>query len=595
MLYPIQNNFRYLFDLCGLWKFKTDPTKIGEKEKWFKGFESNLEIAVPGSWNEQLAEEGLADYIGSAWYSRKFNVPQELQSKRIWLRIGSADYYSKIWVNGKLVGENLFGFLPYEFEITEFISFGAEFDIVILVNNELNNETIPQGITSDQFLEDNRLREETNPPSRFDFCSSGGIHRPVQIFTTPIHFISRIKVDTKILEKKKGLLEAEIKTIGIQGASITLSLNSGKQLVSVQAPIINNISVCSLTITNCKFWSPENPFLYDLKIHLILNQKIIDEYTLPVGMRELKVRGSKLYLNNKSIYLKGFGKHEDYSIVGKGLFLPLMVKDFILMKWINANSFRTSHYPYSEEMMFYADRKGILVIDETPAVSLDIRHTNNNSSINHKEYIRRLIERDYNHPSIIMWAVGNEPNLVGADEYYNGSGKKYWQEIFEHTRKLDSSRPITVPNCTRAGAHDPVFEFCDIIALNRYYGWYEYPANLKYASEVLSKEMDEIFKQHKKPIILTEFGADTLPGLHSTSTQMFTEEYQTSLIESYINVIRSKSYTIGEQLWNFADFKTPQHFRRVVLNMKGIFTRERMPKLAAFRVKEIWAHPNKKK
>ncbi len=325
---------------------------------------------------------------------------------------------------------------------------------------------------------------------------------------------------------------------------------------------------------------------------MISANKIIDEYALPIGVRKIKIQGNELCINNKSIYLKGFGKHEDFSTIGKGLFLPLIVKDFALMKWLNANSFRTSHYPYSEEMMFYADRKGIVVIDEIPAVSLDTRYVNNKSIQNHKEYIRRLIERDYNHPSVIMWSVGNEPNLVGAEEYYDGSGKKYWKEIFSYARSLDSLRPITVPNCTKAGINDPVFKFCDILSLNRYYGWYEYPGNLKYAAEILSKEMDAIYKRYKKPILFTEFGADTLPGSHSTSDQLFTEEYQASLIEMYIKVIRSKTYTIGEQLWNFADFRTPQHFRRVVQNLKGILTRERSPKLAAFKIKEIWKQPN---
>ncbi|MCL6098444.1 MAG: beta-glucuronidase [Bacteroidetes bacterium] len=588
MLYPVHNNFRSILDLSGFWKFKADPLKIGEKKKWYKVLKTKTEIAVPGSWNEQLAEEGLSDFIGTAWYSKKCFIPKDFQSKKIWLRVGSADYYSKVWVNGKFVGENHFGFLPYEFEITEFISFGVESEITILVNNELDNETVPQGITSAQFLEENRLREETNPPSRFDFYPFGGIHRPVQIIATPHQYISKIKVDTGILGVKKGRVKAEIEVTGVQDAKVAVSIGNGKQLFSDQTRLANNRARGNLIISDCKFWSPQEPFLYELQIHLISDNKIIDEYVLPVGVREVKVRGNKLYINNKSIYLKGFGKHEDFSTIGKGLFLPLIVKDFELMKWLNANSFRTSHYPYSEEMMYYADRKGILVIDEVPAVSLDTRYANNKSIRNHKEYIRRLIERDYNHPSVIMWSAGNEPNLVGAEEYYDGTGKKYWKEIFSYARSLDSSRPITVPNCSRAGINDPVFEFSDVLSLNRYYGWYEYPGKLKYAAEILSKEMDAIYKKYKKPILFTEFGADTLPGSHSTSDQMFTEEYQASLIEMYIKVIRSKTYTIGEQLWNFADFKTPQHFRRVVQNLKGIFTRERSPKLAAFKVKEIW-------
>ncbi len=250
MLYPVHNNFRSILDLSGFWKFKADPLKIGEKKKWYKGLKTEIEIAVPGSWNEQLAEEGLSDFIGTAWYSRKCFIPKDFQLRKIWLRVGSADYYSKVWVNGKYVGENHLGFLPYEFEITEFISLGVESEIIILVNNELNHETVPQGITPTQFLEENRLREETNPPSRFDFYPFGGIHRPVQIIATPHQYISKIKVDTRILGAKKGRVKAEIEVAGVQDAKVAVSIGNGKELISDQSKVVDNLARCGLTINS---------------------------------------------------------------------------------------------------------------------------------------------------------------------------------------------------------------------------------------------------------------------------------------------------------------------------------------------------------
>jgi beta-glucuronidase len=595
MLYPIQNNYRMLIDLTGMWKFKPDPKNEGLSENWQNGFDSRQEIALPGSWNEQLEEEGLLYYVGCAWYAKDVLIPEIFKDKKIKIRIGSADYSSQLWIDGKFAGANSLGFLPYEFEINDFITFGKKSQIVIKVSNELDNESIPQGISSEHFMIEKRLREETNPPARFDFSPFGGIHRPVSIIICPENHIDKIKVDTKVLSSAKGSVDLNIETAGSPDGTVAVSLmNNGKE-ITAEGVLKKNKANIKFEINRCKLWSNENPDLYDLTVRLKNGQNTIDEYTLPIGIREVKIENNKLLLNGKEVYLKGFGKHEDYPIVGKGLLLPVMVKDFTLLKWINANSIRTSHYPYSEEFLRLADKKGILMIDEVPAVSLDFRYVNENSGKNHKEYITRLMERDYNHPSVIMWAVGNEPNLVGEDSYYNGSGKKYWGDIFSFARKLDKSRPITVPNCTRAGVDDPVFQFCDVISLNRYYGWYEFPGKLERAAEVLSGEMDEIYRKYKKPVLFTEFGADTIPGLHSTSDQMFTEEYQAKLLETYIEVIRSKSYSIGEQVWNFADFRTPQHFRRVVLNMKGVFTRERQPKLAAFKLKEIWAKPVKTK
>ncbi len=595
MLYPIVNNYRNILDLNGIWNFKIDRDKKGETEKWFKGLKNSVSIAVPGSWNEQLEELGLLHYTGNAWYSKNIFIPRSFKSNRTILRIGSVDYNSKFWIDGKFVGENKIGFLPVELDITGFVSPGKEALIVILVNNELNDESIPQGITSDRFRDEKRLREETNPPTRFDFTPYGGIHRSIQLVSLPEVSINKIRIDTAILNKNTGLISAEVfinsKIDGMLSAEVTY----GKTTLKSEHRFRGNKSTLKLKIDNCKFWSPGNPFLYDIKFKLIRDNQIIDEYNLPVGVREVVIKGNKFLLNGKEVYLKGFGKHEDFDVIGKGLFLPLMVKDFELMKWINANSFRTSHYPYSEEMMAYADRKGILVIDEVPAVSLDFRRVNENTLKTHKEHIQRLIDRDYNHPSIIMWAVGNEPNLVGDQGYYNGQAKKYWKEIFGFTKRLDNSRPVTVPNCTRAGVNDPVFEFSDVISLNRYYGWYEYPGYLDEAVEILGNEMDTIYKKYKRPILFTEFGVDTMPGFHSISTQMFTEEYQQLFLEAYIKLIRSKEYTIGEHVWNFADFRTPQHFRRVVLNLKGVFTRSREPKSAAFLLKKIWQNPSKNK
>ena len=187
-----------------------------------------------------------------------------------------------------------------------------------------------------------------------------------------------------------------------------------------------------------------------------------------------------------------------------------------------------------------------------------------------------------------MWALGNEPNIVGEEGYAKGTGRAYWKEVFGFARTLDSSRPMVVPNCLRAGINDPALEFSDIVCINRYYGWYEYPGRLDYALTVLEKEMDALYEKYRKPLMMTEFGADTIPGLHYTSDQMFTEEFQEKMLAMYIKLLRSKKYTIGEHVWNFADFRTPQNLRRVMLNMKGVFTRTRSPKLAAFTLRKLW-------
>ena len=587
-----ENEYRRKLDLSGFWNFKIDPKKIGEKEEWYSKFKPEFEIAVPGSWNEQLEAEGLMNYIGDGWYQKEFFIPNDFNNSNIFLRVGSADYNSKVWLNGSFLGENQGGFLPFEFEITNQIILNEINNIYILVNNELNSDTIPQGITSEDYERESRIRDETFPAARFDFFPFGGIHRPVYIYSTPKEFIKDIKVSTQIVDSDLAKLTIN-STIQFEKAThVKYELIGDETSQNENSDIITENNSCELKICNCKFWDIDDPYLHKLKIQLMNESLVLDEYILNVGIREVKINKNNLLLNGKKIFLKGFGKHEDFPIIGKGLSLPLIVKDFSLLKWINANSFRTSHYPYAEEWLDFADRKGILVIDEIPAVSLDFRKTTDQTLQNHKNFIKKLIDRDFNHPSVIMWAPGNEPNLVGEESYYNGSGNNYWKEIYNYTKSLDNTRPITIPNCERAGTDDPVFNYSDVISLNRYYGWYENPGNLETAINRMETEMDFIAKKYNKPIIVTEFGADTVPGQHSISDQMFTEEYQSKLLELYCKLIESKDYTVGEHVWNFADFKTPQHFRRVVNNLKGVFTRTREPKSAAFTLKRIWAKSN---
>jgi beta-glucuronidase len=588
MLRPQLNKFRYVTDYSGFWKFKADPKEEGESSLWFKGFTSGKDIAVPGSWNEQFQEEGLMNYIGSAWYSKEIVWFDDYKNKRIWLWIGSADYYAKVWLNGRFIGEHTGGFLPLCYEITEFLNPLGKNILVIKVNNQLTPDTIPQGVYLQNYIDEKRMREESYPAARFDFFPYGGIHRPVMIYTTNKNIISDITVHTAVTGEFSGSVNAEIEIESGNNINIACILEGNDQRIEVNLLPSGNKASAVFNLDSCRFWSAEDPYLYSLVIQVKTNDIVTDEYSVNVGIREIKIDGYKLLLNNKPVFLKGFGKHEDFPVTGKALNPSLIVKDFGLLKWINANSFRASHYPYAEEVLDMADKNGFLVIDEVAAISLDFRHTTEKTLENHKNAITELIKRDKNHPCVIAWALGNEPNLAGEEEYHNGSGKKYWKEVFNHARTLDNSRPFTVPNCPRAGLDDPVYSLSDFISLNRYYGWYENPGQINLGCKRMGEEMDFLAENYKKPILVTEFGADTMPGLHSTDPQMFTEEYQSEFIREYCRLIESKPYTIGEHIWNFADFRTPQIFRRVVFNLKGVFTRTRDPKAAAFMLKEWW-------
>jgi len=577
MLYPKMNGFREVIDLSGFFDFKLDPDNVGEEKNWQKGVESSRSIGIPGSWNEQFID--TRDYLGPTWHFKKFYVPSSWKEKLVWFRIGAANYYAKVWINGEFIGEHEGGYLPFQFEVTDKVRFGKENFLSVKVDNQLSPERVPPGNIPEE-EHPRSVRQRFYPDVNFDFFPYGGIHRPVYLFFTPETYIDNITAITNV-EGKKGLIKYRITKKGGEAKEAFIYLGDENTRLEQKAEFRGNMAEGELTIDEATFWSPDNPHLYEMVVELLSPEGTpIDEYTLSIGIRTIEVKNDRLYLNEEPIFLKGFGKHEDFPIIGKGLNLPLIAKDYSLMKWIGANSFRTSHYPYSEEMMNMADKEGFLVIDEIPAVGLFVGKGNKRRLSLCKQYLRELIARDKNHPSVIMWSIANEPHSTKPE------AKEFFGQLYEHTKKLDPSRLVTL--VSMFGLKEEALAYVDVICLNRYYGWYTEPGQLDRASHKLSRELDALYETYKKLILLSEFGAGAIAGVHAHPAELFSEEYQAELIQKYCEVIESKPYMVGEHVWCFADFKTAQVAYRVTLNRKGVFTRTRQPKLAAHLLRKIW-------
>ncbi|MEX0719570.1 MAG: beta-glucuronidase [Balneolaceae bacterium] len=594
MLYPQQNNYRATFDLGGYWNFKADPEEVGHRDKWFATKLSGdvHSIAIPGSWNEQLTEQGLRNYVGKAWHETFFTIPNAVQKHhKIWLRIGAADHKAEVWLNGDHIGEHTGGYMPFELDLTDNLNTNGEKNhLIVCVDSKLSMHSIPQDVDPNSPLYNSPEYERRHlfPATRFDFFPYGGLTRSVQLVATPENYISDIKINSN--------LEGQVTLVADAASDPDLNLRvrileaDGPEVASGEGSLSE---ATTLQIKNPKYWSPANPYLYTARVSLVDGEEeVVDQYDEQFGIREIKIEGGKILLNNEPLFMSGFGKHEDFPIVGRGQFRPAYIRDYELMRWIGANSYRTSHYPYDEELMRLADRLGFLVIDEVPAVSLGFWSDDFEELRplldNHKKAIKELVDRDSNHPSVISWSITNEPNLWAEEFYQNGACKKYFKELYNFTKSLDSTRPVMSISMAAFKEDDVVLEFCDIIGINRYYGWYTNPVDLESAGKDLARELDATFGKYGKPIMVTEFGADTVEGLHSTTAQLFTEEFQTAFILKYLEVMEERDFVAGAHVWNFADFMTPQHFRRVVLNKKGVFTRDRHPKSVAFKLRDHW-------
>ena len=433
------------------------------------------------------------------------------------------------------------------------------------------------------------------PNASFDFFPYAGLHRPVILVALPQTYIRDVTVVTDIVGQD-GLVKVTVQQHGTAKTG-KVSLNGGE--VSADLVFAGDTATATLSVPQAKLWSTTDPYLYDLAITLNEGETVLDRYSLDIGIRTIAVQGKEVLLNGEPVFLKGFGKHEDFPIAGRGQFNPLITRDYSLLKWVGANSYRTSHYPYSEEQMMLADREGILIIDEIPAVGLFFDDGPDNVQTRLEmcqQQLRELIRRDKNHACVIMWSVANEPFPPDMIKRFMGGEipptppetTAFFENLVDLSRELDPTRLVTLVGIH--GCPEEWLALSDVVLINRYYGWYTQGGQMEMGVQVLEKELDDLYANLGKPILISEFGADTVAGTHSNPPEMFSEEYQVEFLREYLALAARKDYMVGMHVWNFADFKTGQGTRRVGgLNLKGVFTRDRRPKMAAHFLRERWA------
>lgn len=587
MLYPILNEARTLLDLSGIWKFRLDDGN-GFAQEWMKKPLPDPELlAVPASYNDQKEKTEYRDHYGWAFYQKEFEIPRTILQERIILRFGSVTHAAKVWLNGEEICTHKGGFLPFEAEIQDKVQPGKNM-LCVAVDNRVDYSTLPVGNEEGTAFFGRELpnigsvRHMQLPPMNrpnFDFFNYSGIHRPVKIYTTPKDYIKDVTFVPN-LDGKDGIVRYEVECVGAGSVQIQIFDEEGAQVA--QADDARG----ELRIPDAHLWEPLNAYLY--RAEITFGE---DHYTQKFGVRTVKVEGARFLINGKPFYFKGYGKHEDTAVRGKGLDEALNVKDISLMKWMHANSFRTSHYPYSEEMMNLCDEEGIVVIDEVPAVGLNFGWDDKKgygkfrTKEHHRDVIRDMIDRDKNHPCVVMWSIANEPDTEKQPQ----AAYEYFKPLYDLAHACDpQNRPVTLVICENDYVRDLVAPAMDVVCFNRYYGWYVYGGDLKISKKAFDYEM-EYWAKLGKPVMITEYGADTVAGLHSAVPNMFTEEYQMEYYKTINSVLDACPFVVGEQLWNFADFATIQGIMRVDGNKKGVLTRDRRPKLAAHYFKDRWS------
>lgn len=527
--------------LHGQWSFAMDTREVGSAKGWFKdSYNANGwdKVTVPHCFS---VDPRYQFYTGTVWYRKPFSW-QPQAGKRVILHFDAAYYTSDVWLNNQKVGTHEGGYTPFHFDITDFLKSG---DNVLAIS--INNDTWQTG--SIPGAKDNGNANDPFP----GWINYGGLIRPVYLTTESEVYLENLKVEaTPDLAKGTANVRLKVRVRNASKQVVTPKLTTVVSLENQPLKLVwktTSPSVAagqtavleaetSLKPTEVKLWNLDEPTLYQL-------QAAINGDTLSTnfGIRKMEVQNAQLLLNGQPIRLAGGNRVVDYP--GLGSLEPdwLVEKDFKLMKEAGMEFHRLTHYTPSETFYDLADRYGMLIITEPGNWQLTPTQMDNDT-IRRKfqQQFREMMERDWNHPSVIAYSVGNEYLSETP------SGQRWTKDMMMYGRSLDPTRLYTFAsmrlNILPAKPEDEATQYCDFVSTNTYGNH--------------AKAFDHIHALYPdKPILISEWGtrADNATG----------EAGQVAHLESVMTEIRKRPYIVGASWWSYNDYQS----RHVGTNPNG--------------------------
>lgn len=518
-----------------------DKTKLQEYD-----FSTNKSLFVPGDWNTQRPE--LYYYEGTVWYRKRFDWKSE-SNRRQFLYFGAVNYEAKVYLNGKLIGEHVGGFTPFNIEVT---------GKLLPLNNSLVVKV------------DNKRKPEAVPTVNADWWNYGGITRQVQLVSVPYVFIQDY-----VLQLDKGKNTQLISGwIQLDGTNLTGNVNIRIDELKINQNVtVDNTgkALVQIPIKKITLWSPDNPKLYDVKISTSSDQ-ISDQ----IGFRTIDTKETDILLNGKKIFLRGISIHEEtlYNS-GRAYNEDQAVSLLSWAKKLGCNFIRLAHYPHNEWMVRTAEKMGLMVWSEIP-VYWTIHWDNPATYANAESQLTDMVTRDKNRANVIIWSVANETPL--SDSRLN-----FLSKLVSKTRHLDNTRLVAAAmekeyhGANEVTVNDPLGELIDLVSFNQYIGWYD-------GAWEKCDRVNWTF-DIKKPVFISELGGGALYGNHGKDTELFTEEYQEKLYERTVEMLKRIDGLAGVTPWILKDFRSPRRHLPGIqddFNRKGLISDKAQPKKAFF-------------
>jgi beta-galactosidase len=605
---PVQSAPRQTQDLTANWRFHYGDDVAGVTAATFDDSAWQT-VSLPHTWN-RIGQYGLArtaaneNRQGVGYYRLTFRGPQLDAGRRHYLQFDGVGNVAEVWVNGIRVGEHKGAFSRFRFDVTSMLKPGADNVLVVKADN---SKPAPGSSRQDVI------------PLGGDFFIHGGIYRGVSLISTSAASIDLLDHGGPGIYARATQVSADVATVAVQvrlrnSASRTRNLIARTEITDAAGTVVASGQAATklgagagevaqtLTLPHPHLWNGRaDPYMYRVTVRLFDGRKELDAVSQPLGIRTFRIdKDQGFFLNGAHIALFGASRHQDKLGKGWALSPEDHAEDMALMAEMGANTVRMAHYQHAQEWDDAADKTGMVAWAEIPFVNAvsfeDGAKASPALEANAREQLTELIRQNYNHPSIMMWSVGNEVD-IGASF---GRGKKPSRSI-ELLRDLsalahqeDPSRPTTFADCCEeadafANNTNPVLNgSADLIGYNRYYGWY-YGKPQDFAAR-----LDHFHAKHPDvPMSVSEYGAgggitqhsdNPLGGPINAFGRPHPEEYESYYHEVSFKSLKERPYLFATWVWNMFDFASDLRAEgdAVDLNDKGLVTYDRKTRKDAF-------------
>ena len=583
-------------DLNGLWDFVVDldpkyhddpriysaPTYTRpeiSRRHWTK-------VPVPGVWNKYAERYDIFQGVG--WFARDLHINALKDNAQARLRFGAVNYHCRVFINGKEAGSHEGGYTEFTIDVTNSLKPGKNC-IVVRVDNRPC---------------------VTKFPACFGYFNYGGIHRGVslEIMDGPtlddIHIVAipvdnggRLTVSGRVLQSRP---DVQVQIRCCDSTAETVVDKDG-------------VFSCDCEVSSVKPWAPGSPHLYDVEVLLTDGKTSLDRTCSRCGFRTIEYEHGKILLNNRPLEFKGVSYVYDSLTSGLVVTEEQLDTDIALMKEMGVNAIRC-HWPMDRKFYEACDREGMVVWIEPPVYCLYVKDEERDTPYSDPEWqkltqqmAREMIVHARNHPSVVIYSLGNECKTN------NPEAGPFFQALTDCMRRLDKTRLISY--AALYGTIGPLANNVDVLGINSYWGWYDKclaaekqigpdddgksssggmrdivaePINLERMHEMLDKILREC---GNVPLLLTEFGADSIPGFFSRARDLWSENYHADLLKEIIKLKEEYPQILGTFVFCFCDYRDPSKQMTGYwdeLNLKGVVDFHRNKKLAFYALRDLY-------